>query len=244
MPTIIHIQETTSTNDYLQQKIKNELLEEGSVVVCDFQTQGRGAANNKWESEKNKNLLFSMLLYPDFVEIKKQFIISQVVSLGLVDYLNTITSGFTVKWPNDIYWQDKKIAGILIENNLRNNFLSESIIGIGLNINQIKFLSDAPNPVSLKNIMGFDYDLGTVLTDVQKSIFARYLQLLQGGTSRIQKDYKKAMYRNEGFYLYEDKNGVFLAKIHQVKEEGFLVLETENKEKRQYAFKEVLFKIL
>lgn len=244
MPTIIHIQETTSTNDYLQQKIKNELLEEGSVVVCDFQTQGRGAANNKWESEKNKNLLFSMLLYPDFVEIKKQFIISQVVSLGLVDYLNTITSGFTVKWPNDIYWQDEKIAGILIENNLRNNFLSESIIGIGLNINQIKFLSDAPNPVSLKNIMGFDYDLGIVLTDVQKSIFARYLQLLQGGTSRIQKDYKKAMYRNEGFYLYEDKNGVFLAKIHQVKEEGFLVLETENKEKRQYAFKEVLFKIL
>ena len=244
MPTIIHIQETTSTNDYLQQKIKNELLEEGSVVVCDFQTQGRGAANNKWESEKNKNLLFSMLLYPDFVEIKKQFIISQVVSLGLVDYLNTITSGFTVKWPNDIYWQDEKIAGILIENNLRNNFLSESIIGIGLNINQIKFLSDAPNPVSLKNIMGFDYDLGIVLTDVQKSIFARYLQLLQGGTSLIQKDYKKAMYRNEGFYLYEDKNGVFLAKIHQVKEEGFLVLETENKEKRQYAFKEVLFKIL
>lgn len=244
MPTIIHIQETTSTNDYLQQKIKNELLEEGSVVVCDFQTQGRGAANNKWESEKNKNLLFSMLLYPDFVEIKKQFIISQVVSLGLVDYLNTITSGFTVKWPNDIYWQDEKIAGILIENNLRNNFLSESIIGIGLNINQMKFLSDAPNPVSLKNIMGFDYDLGIVLTDVQKSIFARYLQLLQGGTSRIQKDYKKAMYRNEGFYLYEDKNGVFLAKIHQVKEEGFLVLETENKEKRQYAFKEVLFKIL
>ena len=244
MPTIIHIQETTSTNDYLQQKIKNELLEVGSVVVCDFQSQGRGAANNKWESEKNKNLLFSMLLYPDFVEIKKQFIISQVVSLGLVDYLNTITSGFTVKWPNDIYWQDEKIAGILIENNLRNNFLSESIIGIGLNINQIKFLSDAPNPVSLKNIMGFDYDLGIVLTDVQKSIFARYLQLLQGGTSRIQKDYKKAMYRNEGFYLYEDKNGVFLAKIHQVKEEGFLVLETENKEKRQYAFKEVLFKIL
>lgn len=244
MPTIIHIQETTSTNDYLQQKIKNELLEEGSVVVCDFQTQGRGAANNKWESEKNKNLLFSMLLYPDFVEIKKQFIISQVVSLGLVDYLNTITSGFTVKWPNDIYWQDEKIAGILIENNLRNNFLSESIIGIGLNINQMKFLSDAPNPVSLKNIMGFDYDLGIVLTDVQKSIFARYLQLLQGGTSLIQKDYKKAMYRNEGFYLYEDKNGVFLAKIHQVKEEGFLVLETENKEKRQYAFKEVLFKIL
>ena len=244
MPTIIHIQETTSTNDYLQQKIKNELLEEGSVVVCDFQTQGRGAANNKWESEKNKNLLFSMLLYPDFVEIKKQFIISQVVSLGLVDYLNTITSGFTVKWPNDIYWQDEKIAGILIENNLRNNFLSESIIGIGLNINQMKFLSDAPNPVSLKNIMGFDHDLGIVLPDVQKSIFARYLQLLQGGTSRIQKDYKKAMYRNEGFYLYEDKNGVFLAKIHQVKEEGFLVLETENKEKRQYAFKEVLFKIL
>lgn len=244
MPTIIHIQETTSTNDYLQQKIKNELLEEGSVLVCDFQTQGRGAANNKWESEKNKNLLFSMLLYPDFVEIKKQFIISQVVSLGLVDYLNTITSGFTVKWPNDIYWQDEKIAGILIENNLRNNFLSESIIGIGLNINQMKFLSDAPNPVSLKNIMGFDYDLGIVLTDVQKSIFARYLQLLQGGTSLIQKDYKKAMYRNEGFYLYEDKNGVFLAKIHQVKEEGFLVLETENKEKRQYAFKEVLFKIL
>ncbi len=244
MPIIIHIQETTSTNDYLQQKIKNELLEEGSVVVCDFQTQGRGAANNKWESEKDKNLLFSMLLCPDFVEIKKQFLISQVVSLGIVDYLNTIAPQFTIKWPNDIYWQDKKVAGILIENNLRNDFLSESIIGIGLNVNQIFFLSNAPNPVSLKNITGFDYDLGIVLTDVQKSIFARYLQLLQGGTSRIQKDYKKAMYRNKGFYPYEDKNGVFLAKIHQVKEEGFLVLETENKEKRQYAFKEVLFRIL
>ena len=116
----IHIHETTSTNDLLNQLMREKSLEEGSMVYTDFQTLGRGVSNNVWESEKGENLLCSILLKPSFIPIKQQFIISQVVSLALTDFLLPYDTEFTIKWPNDIYWKDNKIGGILIENNLEN----------------------------------------------------------------------------------------------------------------------------
>ncbi len=123
--------------------------EEGTVWVADFQTAGRGQRGNSWESSKGENLLFTILLRPDFVPVADQFSISQITALAIVKYLESKGLQPKIKWPNDIYINDKKICGILIEHTLSGANLSASILGIGININQMVFESDAPNPTSL-----------------------------------------------------------------------------------------------
>ena len=144
----IYLPTINSTNAWLQQALLEQQLPEGVLVYTSYQTNGRGQLTNVWESEKDKNLLFSMLFTPVWLPVKDQFVLSQAVALGVVRFLNKFQAGFKVKWPNDIYWNDKKIAGILIENNLQGTVIGSSVVGIGLNINQMEFLSDAPNPVS------------------------------------------------------------------------------------------------
>lgn len=149
---LIHLTSTSSTNEYLYDLIfRDDSLTEGLVVWSDFQTSGKGQLSNVWESEEGMNLTFSMLFFPSFLPIQSQFLLSQFVSLGIVDYLSNEVGmkDVTVKWPNDIYWKNKKIAGVLIENLLMGNSISHTIVGVGLNVNQKKFLSDAPNPVSM-----------------------------------------------------------------------------------------------
>ncbi len=238
---IINLDETQSTNQYLQELLKNQECEEGTCVRAGFQTAGRGQQGNFWESEAGKNLTFSLVLYPDFISIAGQFIISQVVSLALKNVLNHYTEGITVKWPNDIYWHDKKIAGILIENSLISSQIEHSIIGIGLNINQEDFQSNAPNPVSLKQITGQDYDLDILHKEMLNSIFNYYLKLIKGGAEEIRKEYLESLYRNEGFHPYSDENGIFNAKVESVQENGRLCLLTGTGERRLYYFKEVAF---
>jgi BirA family transcriptional regulator, biotin operon repressor / biotin---[acetyl-CoA-carboxylase] ligase len=237
----IHIHETSSTNSYLGQLIKEKPLDEGSMVYADFQTQGRGVSTNVWESEKAKNLLCSILLRPTFVPIKQQFIISQVVSLAITDVLRTYSTAISIKWPNDIYWNDKKIAGILIENNLQNGLLATCIIGIGLNVNQETFHSSAPNPISLIHITNTTYHIATFATSIRNAIFERYIQLLKGKINDIQKEYTERLYRSTGVYVYEDEKGAFNASIHQVTPDGYLELKRENGNHQRYAFKEVRF---
>ena len=120
---------------------------------------GKGQVGNSWESEAGKNLMFSVLLHPDFVPANQQFLISQISALAVQQMLETFVKPISVKWPNDIYWNDKKICGMLIENDIAGTKLINSIIGIGININQKKFISNAPNPVSLTQITGKEYDL-------------------------------------------------------------------------------------
>lgn len=151
-PRIIRLEETTSTNNYLRGLVGKESLPEGSIVVTEYQTAGRGQVGNTWESEPGKNLMFSIILYPDFLPANRQFLISQIAALSVKETLDAYVDGITVKWPNDIYWRDKKICGMLIENDLTGHSLYCSVIGIGININQREFLSDALNPVSLVQI--------------------------------------------------------------------------------------------
>ena len=133
---LIHISETNSTNNYLQSLCSKQKVEELTVVVADFQTSGRGQRGNSWESDSGKNLLFSIVIFPEFLEARRQFLISQIISLAIKEELDTYTTDISIKWPNDIYWHDKKIAGILIENVLSGSTFSRAIIGMGLNINQ------------------------------------------------------------------------------------------------------------
>lgn len=204
-PRIIRLEETTSTNNYLRGLVGKEPLPEGSIVVTEYQTAGRGQVGNTWESEPGKNLMFSIILYPDFLPANRQFLISQIAALSVKETLDAYVDGITVKWPNDIYWRDKKICGMLIENDLTGHSLYCSVIGIGININQREFLSDALNPVSLVQITGREYDREEILNSFLKRLYDRYLGLLQEKEEEIRSAYMAALYRGNGFHPYRDE---------------------------------------
>jgi len=236
---LVHISETNSTNNYLQTLCAQEKVEEFTTVVADFQTSGRGQRGNSWESEPHKNLLFSFVLLPEFLEARRQFLISQIISLAIKEELDTYTNDISIKWPNDIYWKEKKICGILIENDSMGRNISQSIAGIGININQEEFHSPAPNPVSLYQITGKQYDIFEVLKNIMLRIQSYYCQLKKNDTLSIVAHYEKSLFRKEGMHRYKDTNGEFLARIVCVEPEGRLILEDEMQAKRRYMFKEV-----
>jgi len=223
---LIHINETNSTNNYLQSLCSEQKVEELTVVVADFQTSGRGQRGNSWESAPGKNLLFSTVIFPDFLEARRQFLISQIISLAIKEELDTYTT-------------DKKICGMLIENDLMGRNISQSIIGIGININQEIFHSSAPNPVSLLQITEEEHDLFEILKNIMLRIQSYYSLLKKGDTTSIACQYEKSLFRREGMHRYKDANGEFLARIVCVEPEGKLILEDEKLIKRGYMFKEV-----
>lgn len=236
----IYLPTINSTNAWLQQALLEQQLPEGVLVYTSYQTNGRGQLTNVWESEKDKNLLFSMLFTPVWLPVKDQFVLSQAVALGVVRFLNKFQAGFKVKWPNDIYWNDKKIAGILIENNLQGAVIGSSVVGIGLNINQMEFLNDAPNPVSLAQITGQTYSLQTCLTELQQTIWQAYLQA-QHNPRQIRNDYLNVLYRYQTWAMYQDETGLFEGKITDVENRGYLHVLSSNGQAKRYAFKEVHF---
>ena len=148
---LIALDETHSTSNYLLELCQQSVqpLEEFTTVTASFQTAGKGQRGNSWESEAGKNLLFSFVLYPKFLEARQQFLLSQFVSLAIKEELESIIKEISIKWPNDIYWREKKLCGILIEHQLCRSHIERTICGIGVNINQALFRSNAPNPVSL-----------------------------------------------------------------------------------------------
>lgn len=238
-PRFIRLSETTSTNNYLRGLVGKETLPEGSVVVTAFQTAGRGQVGNSWESEGGRNLMFSVILYPDFLPSNRQFLISQIAALSVKETLDEYTSDITVKWPNDIYWRDRKICGMLIENDLTGQSLYCSVIGIGININQQEFFSNAPNPVSLAQITGLEYDMEEILNRFLKRLYDRYLGLILEQEDEIRSAYMAALYRGDGYHPYRDEQGLFWARIQGIEPTGHLVLELNDGEVRRYAFKEV-----
>ncbi|HJV78126.1 MAG TPA: biotin--[acetyl-CoA-carboxylase] ligase [Paludibacter sp.] len=238
MKNSFYIKQTNSTNALLWRMIREESLPEGFVVQTDFQTGGKGQIGNSWESEAGKNLLFSMVLYPYHIVPDQQFLLSQIVSLGIKKALDEYTEDITVKWPNDIYWNDKKLVGILIENSLQGNRIKSVVIGIGLNVNQLSFVSDAPNPVSLQQITGRRINRKLLLARICRNILELY-----GGLDikKIRAAYAGSLYRKEGFYAYSTETETFQAKIIQVHLDGQLELETEAGERKGFYFKEVKF---
>lgn len=238
---LIHISETNSTNSYLQTLCARQRVEELTTIIADYQTSGRGQRGNLWESDPEKNLLFSFVLFPRFLEARRQFLISQMVSLAIKEELDTYTTDISIKWPNDIYWREKKICGMLIENDLMGQHISQSITGIGININQELFYSSAPNPVSLLQITGMQQDVFGILRNIMLRIQSYYDLLQKDNTEFIANRYEKALFRKEGLHRYRDANGEFLARIASVEPEGKLILEDEVKTLREYLFKEVQY---
>lgn len=238
---IIKINSVDSTNVYFSNLLKEYKYAEGSIVSALFQSKGKGLGQNTWESEKAKNLILSLVLYPDFVPLEKNFLLSKVISLGLVNYLHAKTNHIKIKWPNDIYYQDKKIAGILIENSIKGSTIHRSIIGIGLNLNQKTFLSDAPNPVSLSQITEKNYSIDQEIVKLRQNIRFFYDKLKAGKFEEINKEYLKCLYRFNEIHLFRSENETFKGKISGVNEFGHLQLLTEDQRTLEFDFKEIEF---
>jgi BirA family biotin operon repressor/biotin-[acetyl-CoA-carboxylase] ligase len=234
--------ETESTNDLAHAAIDNS-EPDGMVFATDNQTKGRGQRSNTWESEPSKNLTFSIILYPDFLKVDEQFLLSKAISVAIVDLLNEYGLSTKIKWPNDIYAGDKKITGILIENNIIGNRVASSIIGVGLNVNQRIFVSDAPNPTSIAIELDREFDRKIMLERLL-FLFEQYYNLLAvHDFEKLGKYYFDSLYHNDGFYLYTRGNNTFNAKITGISGIGELFLETENGDSRKFGFKEIAFVI-
>ena len=238
----ISLEETVSTNRYAKELPEDE-SHELTLVTAEFQTAGRGAGTNKWESERGQNLLFSIIAFPQQLPANQMFALSEVTALAICDTLSSYAEGFQIKWPNDIYYNDKKIVGMLIENDLRGKQVHRSVIGVGVNINQTDFFSDAPNPVSLAQILGHEEDRNQVLDYIMKR-FVYYYDIMEGEQfSELHNRYMQHLYRRNALHPYADATGTFQARIIDVEPTGHLVLECQNGEQRRYDFKEVSFLI-
>jgi BirA family biotin operon repressor/biotin-[acetyl-CoA-carboxylase] ligase len=243
----MYIKATDSTNTLMKELLaKGEWPEGERFLYTAFQTAGRGQAGNGWESEEGKNLLCSILLPP-----RKELFDLNVLTAVAVQRL--LGEGFTIKWPNDIYYGDKKIAGILIENAILGSEVAYSIAGIGLNVNQTTFLSSAPNPVSLKQISGKETDIDALMQALMTQIEA--LEAMD--EAQVWVYYREHLYRREGFWPFVEREvstaptmnadrkaeGVFLAKIENVRTNGEIELRDQNGNLRIYHFKQVRYVI-
>ncbi len=240
---IIFLTEVESTNNYANQLVLSKAAEHGTVVLAQHQKKGKGQQGNSWESEAGKNLLASIILFPDFLSAGKQFYLSKIASLAIVDFLIAETKGVSIKWPNDIYIGDKKVAGILIENAIKGQNLFSSIIGIGLNLNQELFVSDAPNPVSLKQVSAKDYDIEMITETIIENIRTWYRKLQIGGFDEIDKSYFKLLFRANHWAVFMKHGISFEARIAGIGDFGQLLLEERNGSVSEYMFKEVEFVI-
>jgi BirA family biotin operon repressor/biotin-[acetyl-CoA-carboxylase] ligase len=236
---IIRKKEVPSTNTLAMELLKKQSLPEGTVIRCDNQTAGRGQRGNSWESEGGKNLTFTAIVYPHFLKVEDQFMISKVTSLAITDFLSQYMEDVKIKWPNDIYVKDDKIAGILIENSIINASFDYMIIGIGLNINQDRFPGDIPNPTSLKIRTGRDFDLDDTFQVLCGLIDNRYKQLIDFKIDTLNSEYLSRLFRYNAFHKYQHDKKVFSAKITGLDPFGAIVLETEEGEVRTYGFTEI-----
>ncbi|MDE6860269.1 MAG: biotin--[acetyl-CoA-carboxylase] ligase [Duncaniella sp.] len=216
----------------------------GTVVSAFEQTAGRGQRGNSWEAAPGKNITMSILLRPEYIRPSGQFVISQAVSVAIVDFLRRYLpdEAVAVKWPNDIYVGDRKICGILIENTLAGSRLEYSIVGIGLNVNQTHFLSDAPNPCSIANFTGLKYPVDALVKELATVILARVAEVdTELPDTAVAEEYRSRLWRSNGFYPYHDNllDEVIEASIHYVAPTGHITLATRSGDLRTYAFKEI-----
>lgn len=237
---IIRLEEVDSTNKFLKGYVSTS-TEQMVVAVTDFQTAGKGQGEHTWESEPGKNLLFSILVHPHWIPVGKQFLLSMAGALAVKDALDEYVEDVTLKWPNDVYWKDKKISGTLIETTVDSHGLKRCVFGIGINVNQRQFYGEAPNPVSLCQILGHEVEREAVLEKVLEAFDGYYELLRRADYMDVSGIYHLALYRRSGYYRYADAEGEFEAAFVEVEDDGHLVLHDRKGVIRSYAFGELRF---
>jgi len=229
---LIFLTEVESTNSYAMQLLKNVKPVEGTVVYTHHQTKGRGQRSKVWESEPGLNVTMSTILYPDFLELKNQYFLYQIVALACYDTISAILipSQFDIKikWPNDILVNRKKLCGILIENNLFDSKLQSSILGIGLNVNQ-NYFSESNIATSLSLITGKDFDCKEVLLKLCSNLSKWYTNLKLGNLKQIQKLYESKLYGLNSWEEFVFKDKTSRLKVVGLAKNGLLLLEDSDK---------------
>ena len=248
----IHLDETKSTNSYMAGIAAT--AEHGTVVCTDRQTAGRGQRGNSWESEPFTNVTMSILLRPENVAPNQQFWLSEISALAVERVLSKYIGNVSIKWPNDVYYKDFKICGMLIEHSLSGGKINYTIPGIGINVNQRVFLSDAPNPISLANVLGHEVPTSEILDGLVDEILTMCDQLPEKATE-IHREFLSKLYRRDGFHEYQstirsasadglsvlEEGEHFQARIVNVHPDGMLDLMTTEGHIHTFAFKEVAF---
>jgi BirA family biotin operon repressor/biotin-[acetyl-CoA-carboxylase] ligase len=250
---IVRLTDTTSTNDYLLGMDTSREV----CVVADYQSAGKGMDANTWESEAGKNLLFSILVHPVWLPIAEQYLMSMAEALALHDVLSQVLQPLLgtevqkklcIKWPNDIYWENRKLSGTRIDGSIRGALLQDLIIGTGINVNQRHFRGTAPNPVSLYQITEEqgkeqEFDLDDILQKILLR-FAHYEELLRRGEQEtVIKQYHERLYRRMGYHKYEDADGEFEAELVGVAPNGMMTLKRRDGSLQTFEFKQVRFVI-
>lgn len=240
---IIKLSATDSTNTYLRNLCNEENLKDYTVIVTNQQTKGRGQMGSVWESEANKNLIFSVFKDLSEFRIEHSFYLSMIVSLSILDALKLMgIHGLWIKWPNDILSDNKKICGILIENVVKNNKLNSAIIGIGLNVNQLEF-NNLPNAASLKSATGINYNLDELLINILGSLTLKFDQYKKGEFVEFKQKYEEVLYRINKPSTFQDKKGkLFQGIIQGVTNSGKLCILLEENVIEAFDHKEAILK--
>ena len=224
-PFII-LQSVPSTNSYAIDMVQANLAAHGTAFFTDEQTLGRGQRGKKWLSEKGANIILSVVLDTKLLSLNRQFALSMAVALACYDFFNKYAiDKTTIKWPNDIYWNDRKAAGILIENTIKGSAWTWAVVGIGMNINQTFFSEIAKNAVSLKQITGKSFDVVALAKELCVALNNRFQQLVSGGEKELVAAYQSVLYKkNENVTLRKD-NILFNATIEGVNMNGALLVK-------------------
>jgi BirA family transcriptional regulator, biotin operon repressor / biotin---[acetyl-CoA-carboxylase] ligase len=238
--SLVFMPECHSTNDEALRLIREGQVPEGTVVITDNQTAGRGQRNNAWVARPGENLTFSIVLHPGFLQPKDQFQLNMCIALGITDFLEEVFSKelVQVKWPNDIIVNNKKVCGILIENQLSGSRMNTSIAGIGLNVNQQQF--DFEQAGSLALVAGRQFALADVLKGVLEKIESRYLMLRSPNVQKLNSDYLSKMYWMGEWRIFADAQSEFTGKITGIDASGRLLIETNN-DVKVYSVKEIRY---
>lgn len=231
-----------STQHYLKNLVEQQVVPDGTLVVAAAQTHGRGMAGASWESEPGKNLLFSFVRYPAFLPVKNFFLLNKYVSLAVFDAMQHFLPGHkvSIKWPNDIYVDDLKICGMLIENSIMGECFQYSVSGIGLNVNQTDFSSVLPNPASMKLFTGIDYNLDEVLEFLCRRLDARFEQLLNQKRA-LNFEYLSHLFRVNEWAEYEHYQTIIKAKIIGINRYGMLQLMQKGGKRMECDMKTIKF---
>ncbi len=238
-PTFFHHEELISTNGLAKEMIKKKNAKDGYVVISDYQKGGKGQAGNQWESEKGKNILMSVIFFPNFLEVREQFNLSICTSLALADLISSIGLYPKIKWPNDIYVSNKKIAGLLIELSTQAHIIKDAVIGIGFNVNQMHFNDYQVHPVSLKMLTGISYPLRKIAIDIFERLEIFYRKLEEGNHQELKNLYLSQLYKSNEQLIFKANGRIFPAIIKDVEDSGQLVIEELNGKMSKYWFKEI-----
>ena len=246
-PRLIVFDEIDSTNDYFKSDLANfKPHPEWSAIMAKKQTAGRGQRGNKWLSEEGKNLTFSFLIYPSFISLNDQFILNALISLSLLEWLNTQELQASIKWPNDLYVGQRKLGGILIENRGRNQQISQSIVGIGLNINQTTFPEEIKNSCTSLSLekKGQQTDLQEICNEILDRIKAKYQSFKEGKlpVDELLETYNAHLYRRHIWADFKKENGdIFKGYITGVSRDGLLNMQLTSQEFASFRLKEIQF---